>query len=365
MGSLRFAFALPGTPDAPAFSNADQNGSAPLSLVPFSAAAGPEFWSDVSANQRAILSLAASLKARACIVLGADLAGLNAHTIQLFSYAILERQCGLALPVYPTGKYEALINSGILAPLHRALYGRRIRYPLSYELAASGAMAARLARHHGARENGSLLWPAAIATTQSPQSPIGEVVIDVRHQTTLAGLDLSTVLAQLTGSLFYEMERDAPQWQRIRGSQALPSWGNAPEDSAEIEPGDPLPMRDSFLLGSRNLDEVWRLVLPPNTMLELRRLTRLSADQFRMPDGLWASIVYDFALAWRLRTISRVHLLGALTPLYLGWVSSYIREVSTLTRAAAEQRLEQLFRAWEEKKPYLVSRWRWPDRFNP
>ena len=23
------------------------------------------------------------------------------------------------------------------------------------------------------------------------------------------------------------------------------------------------------------------------------------------------------------------------------------------------------FRAWEEKKPYLVSRWRWPDRFNP
>jgi hypothetical protein len=366
MGSLRFAFALPGSPDAAAFSNADQNGSTPLTLVPFSASASSsEFWSDVSANQRAVLALTASLKARACIVLGADLAALNAHTIQLFSYAILERQCGLAVPVYPSGKYEGLLNSGILAPLHRALYGRRVRFPLTYEFAASGAMAARLARHHDARDSGSLLWPVAIAATQSPQSPMGEVVLDVHHQSAQAGLDLSVVLGQLAGSLFYEMERDAPQWQRIRGSQPVPSWGNAPEDSGEIEPGDPQPTLDSFLLGSKNLDEVWRLLLPPNSMLELRRLTRMRPEQFHMPDQLWASIVYDFALAWRLRTISRVHLLGALTPLYLGWVSSYIREVSSLTRAAAEQRLEELFRAWEEKKPYLVSRWRWPDRFNP
>ena len=131
------------------------------------------------------------------------------------------------------------------------------------------------------------------------------------------------------------------------------------------QPIDPQPILDSFLLGSKNLDEVWRLIVPPNSLLELRRLTRLPSEQFRMPDDLWASVVYDFALAYRLRTISRGHLLGALTPLYLGWVASYVREVSTLSNAAAEQRLEQLARAWEEKKPYLLSRWRWPDRFNP
>jgi hypothetical protein len=100
-------------------------------------------------------------------------------------------------------------------------------------------------------------------------------------------------------------------------------------------------------------------------MLELRRLTRLTPEQFRIPDDVWASIVYDFALAWRLRTISRVHLMGALTPLYLGWAASYVREVSSMTSAATEQRVEQFTRAWEEKKPYLLSRWRWPDRFNP
>lgn len=366
MGSLRFAFAWPGPPESAVPSTTERNGHDFVSFIPFSPpTAGAEFWSDVSANQRAILTLAASLHARACIVLGPDMAALQTHLIQLFSWAILERQCGLALPIYPTGKYDGLINSGILAPLHRALYGRRIRFPLSYEFAASGAMAEVLAGPQRTNAQTTLLWPVALTATQSTPPTIGQVSVDVHHQAATPGLELSVVLGQLAGSLFYEMERDAPHWQRVRGSQPVLSWGNAPEDKGEVEPGDAQPMRDSFLLGSKNLDEVWRLVLPPNSMLELRRLTRLPAEQFRMPDALWAGIVYDFALAWRLRSISRIHLLGALTPLYLGWVASYVGEVSSLTRAGAEQRVEQFFRAWEERKPYLVSRWRWPDRFNP
>jgi hypothetical protein len=70
-------------------------------------------------------------------------------------------------------------------------------------------------------------------------------------------------------------------------------------------------------------------------------------------------------LAHRLRTISRDHLLRSMTPLYLGWVVSYAREVETGSPEAVESRLEQLSRAFEAGKSYLMSRWRWPDRFNP
>ncbi|MGC2617552.1 MAG: hypothetical protein WA414_00840 [Acidobacteriaceae bacterium] len=362
--SLRIVFAWPGGNDE-ATPN-DENQNAHPALVPYAASANSgDIWSPVSANQRAVLALAAQLNARACIVLGADLAGLQAHVIQLFTYAILERQCALAMPIYPVGKYDGLINTGILSPLSRTLYGKRVRYPLAYDFAASGAMCARLARSGEATETNGLLWPVTVAATQSPQAGVGQVHIDVHHQVATAGLELSAVLGQLGGSMFEDMVRCASQWQRVRGSQAAPAWGSVAADGEDAAPIDAQPMLDSFHLGSKNLDEVWRLVLPPNTMLELRRLTRLPAEQFRIPDEVWASIVYDFALAWRLRTISRVHLMGALTPLYLGWVASWVREVSTLTRAATEQRAEQLTRAWEEKKPYLLSRWRWPDRFNP
>ncbi len=368
VASLRFVFTWPGAESENANGAGEAAKNSAITMAPFTppALAAGEFWSVVSAHQRAVLALAESLNARACIVLGPDLAALEPRALQLFAYAILDRQCGLAMPVYPTSKYEGLINSGILSPLSRALYGKRVRNPITFDFAASGALCGRLAQTPAADTSGTtLLWPVTIAATHFPQTPIGQVHIDVRHEVSTGGLELSAVLGQIAGSLFQDMERCASHWQRIRGSQATPGWGNAAEVPLDGQAIDAQPMLDSFLLGSKSLDEVWRLLLPPNTLLELRRLTRLTPEQFHMPDELWASIVYDFALAYRLRTISRVHLLGALTPLYLGWVASYIREVSTLGNSGAEQRLEQLSRAWEEKKPYLLQRWRWPDRFNP
>jgi glucosylglycerate synthase len=364
--SIRFAFALPASATETVEAAESQNGQPSPQLITYPAPGNDsDFWPSVSANQRAVVGLAASLNARACIVLGSDLAGLHSQVIQLFTYAVLERQCALVMPIYPAGKYEGLLNSGILSPLSSALYGKRIRHPLPFDFAASGAMCTHLAQAETAGAGNSLLWPVTVAATQIAQASVGQVHIDVRHQVAAAGLELSAVLGQLAGSLFEEMQACAPHWQRIRGSQPGPVWGNAAIQQTEDETIDVQPMLDSFLLGSKNLDEVWRLLLPPNSMLELRRLTRLPAEQFRMPDELWAGIVYDFALAWRLRTISRVHLLGALTPLYLGWVASWVREVAALPPAGVEQRLEQFNRAWEEKKPYLLSRWRWPDRFNP
>ena len=43
----------------------------------------------------------------------------------------------------------------------------------------------------------------------------------------------------------------------------------------------------------------------------------------------------------------------------------YALEVGGATPAEAEQRVEKLARAYEDGKSYLLSRWRWPDRFNP
>jgi hypothetical protein len=124
-------------------------------------------------------------------------------------------------------------------------------------------------------------------------------------------------------------------------------------------------MIESFQLGVQDLRDVWSVVLPPRTMLETVRLARLPADRFRIPDELWVSIVYDFALGYHSRSISRDHLLRSLTPLYLGWVASYALEMEAAGPDAIESRLERLSRAYEAGKTYLISRWRWPDRFNP
>jgi hypothetical protein len=82
-----------------------------------------------------------------------------------------------------------------------------------------------------------------------------------------------------------------------------------------------------------------------------------------MPENLWARIIFDFLLAHRLRTINRGHLLGALIPLYLAWVASHIN--ITASGVDPESHIEAVAAAFEAEKTYIVSRWRWPDRFNP
>jgi hypothetical protein len=124
-----------------------------------------------------------------------------------------------------------------------------------------------------------------------------------------------------------------------------------------------MPMIEGFRLAYSNLLEIWSLVLPPNTLLGLKRLSVVDAASFRMPENLWARIVYDFLIAYRLRTINRGHLLGALIPLYLAWVAGHINV--TASGADSERHIEAVAAAFDADKPYLVSRWRWPDRFNP
>lgn len=333
-------------------------------LPHFSASAAP--WLGLATAYRSIAHVATRAGATSVVVLSSDLAAMDGRSIQALMEPVLDRRADLAMPLYAPVKFEGLLNSSILYPFSRALYGRRVRYPLGPDFAVSTALLGKMATRHGRpgeiEEEQAVVWPTAEAVITN--STVAQVYLDGRHAAQNEGLDLNTVLSLLAGSLFSGAEQHAAVWQRVRGSQPGLVLGSA----ASVANGDRVdvaPMLDAFNLASRNLQQVWGLVLPPVTLLEIKRLGRLSAEQFRIADGLWARIIYDFALAYRLRTLSRTHLLGALTPLYLGWVASYAQEIADLDASAAEQRIERLAKAFEDEKAYFVSRWRWPDRFNP
>ncbi len=320
------------------------------------------FWLDVAAAQRSVLELATAWQARACIVMHNDLAALEPEALQLLTEPVLEGKSDLVMPLYAQGKYDGLINKSMLAPLSRALYGKRVRSPVAFDYCAGASASVKLTESGtvSGQSETPLLWPANEVAMSGGR--VSQAAVDIHHEAQTDGLDLSAVLTELAGSLFQQAETNAAYWQRVRGSQPVPCYGSVHFPQSDREPVDAKPMVESFVLGSRNLEEIWRLVMPPATMLELWRLARLEVEQFRMPDALWARIVYDFALAHRMRRMSRTHVLGALTPLYLGWVGSYTQEVGSATVEDADRRVEQLARAYEEQKPYFVSRWRWPER---
>ncbi|MHB8390615.1 MAG: hypothetical protein ACYDBH_13715 [Acidobacteriaceae bacterium] len=327
-------------------------------------------WLPNAATYRALCQLAHKLNARGCTVLGTDLGcnrdSLTAEKLTLLMGPAIEGNFDLVMPLYTTQPLDDLLNKSILYPLTRTLYGHRIENPLGNEIQISSKMFPPLsagASQDSTRAQGRLPWLATVAANRNLK--ICQVRLGTRRPSSSDGIDLSDALAQLAGPLFLDMEDNAAFWQRIRGSHEVPTFGAAETLSEPAETVDVRRMVDAFQLGESNLRDIWSLILPPVTLLELKKLSRLSPDEFHMEDALWARIVYDFALAHRLRNIHRAHLFGALTPLYLGWVASYAVEINKSGIAAAQQRMEQLARAYESEKPYLLSRWRWPDRFHP
>jgi len=331
------------------------------SLRIVTAPASNSAWNLTAGDFVSAYQLAEKHEARAILMLGSASGSLGSSALRELATAVLD-PTDLALPCYELPPHAGLINSAILYPLTRALFASRVRFPLAVDLGLSLRMAKRMAdaaqRFTAINQGQTPLWPvneASVAGFAIDQ-------FDVNPSVQPTAPELNTILPLLIGPLFSDIKAKAAFWQRFR---PLPPPCNAiampptPADTA----ADIAPMLSAFRLAYANLHEIWSLVLPPNSLLMLKRLAATDAAAFRISDSLWARIVYDFLLAYRLRTINRGHLLGALIPLYLAWVASHFNIIAS--GGDPEGHIEAVAAAFEAEKTYMLSRWRWPDRFNP
>jgi hypothetical protein len=316
---------------------------------------------------RSTFLLAERLDAKACAVVDSDLRSITPEWIELLVRPVLEKEFDFVAPYYHRHKYDGTITNSIVYPMTRALYGKRIRQPIGGDFGFSS----RLIDHYLKQD----VWDSDVArfgvdiwvTTQAIcggfklcQAFLGAKIHDPKDP----GSDLSAMLAQVLGSLFTEMERNVDVWQSTNGSAATPVFGFRFEVATEPVAVNVKRMLESFRLGYQTLQEIWGPILPPTTLSELEKRAGLSDEQFQFPDELWARTVYDFALGHHLRLIGRDHLLRALTPLYLGWVASFIVEMQNAGPREVEERLERLCLTYEAQKPYLISRWASQNRSN-
>ena len=345
--------------------SAEQPGAEGMpSVVPYPEPRENGEWILTASDYTAASSLAEQRSAGAILLLGTDASSLRPEALQAM-YAGVAAGADLALPRYRTAAEDGLVNSALLYPLTRALFAADVRFPLPLDAGVSPRMLTRLAstaRRVEAQADEPLVWPVAEASVAG--FSIRQVEGGSRALPHPQDTDLNTLFAAVTGSIFADIEAKAPYWQRGR---ALPSRPAATARTAvsSAEANDEIrSLVENFRVAYNNLRDIWSLVLPPQSLLALKKLSLTSAETFYFPPALWARSVYDFALAFHLRTLNRGHLLGALTPMYLGWVASFLRTGETDEQGALEL-LDATAFAFEQERPYLVSRWRWPDRFNP
>jgi glucosylglycerate synthase len=317
---------------------------------------------------RLIFQAAKMLGAKACAILSPEIHSIAPDWIGSLIQPVLAGKCDYVSAYFARPKFDGTLTNGIVYPMTRALYGKQIRYPIGSEFCSSPVLLNHCLNQDVWEGSASLFGIDIWMTTQAicggfrvAQAYLGQRIQDPKEPAS----DLSSMLKQILGVMFTEMEKNARIWQRIHASEAIPMFGKMQAmDSAPIEV-DAGRMIDSYMIGYKNLFELWSMILPPAVLLELKKLAQGADGNFLFPDRLWVHVVYDFAVAFHLKTMNRDHLLSALTPLYLGWVASFVLQMQNEDAARVETRIEELCLCYETEKPYLISRWRWPDRFNP
>jgi hypothetical protein len=307
---------------------------------------------------RTTFDIAHRLGARALVLLEADTVSATPDWIQRLAGPVLDGKADFVAPAYARHRYEGTISRLLLAPLLRALYGRRLHQPLGGQLALS----ARLVEHLMVNPKWSWtgtdisdLWITGTAIADGfavAETWLGRHQVRSRTRTS----DLPTMIAQTVGAAFTVMQRHEDLWVEVLGSEPIPAFGDPIPLGIEPMTVDVEGMREAFTLGARDLTGIWELILAPDTLAEVLALD--SGGRLTFPDDLWARVIYDFALGHHYSVVHRDHLLRSLTPLYLGRTAAFVLTTAAASAAASQAQLDAVGAAFERQKAYLVEHWR-------
>src|SRR5256886_11448258 len=115
---------------------------------------------------RLTFAVARRLGARALVLLEADVTYAGAEWLRHLLRPVLEQKADLVVPVYSRHRYDGTLTNLVLAPLVRALFGRRLHQPLAGAVALSARLLDRLLddpRWPAPGQNQTDLWIEAAA----------------------------------------------------------------------------------------------------------------------------------------------------------------------------------------------------------
>ncbi len=309
---------------------------------------------------RAIFEAARLLGVKACAVVDSDLRSITPEWMDLLLTPVYREGYDYVAPLYSRHKFDGTITNSIVYPLTRTLYGKRVRQPIGGDFGFS----AELVKLYLSKEVwetdvarfGIDIWMTTLAIAEGYkvcQSYLGAKIHDAKDP----GTQLGPMFAQVVSSVYSLMSDYQVVWRAVKESQSVPTFGFHYEVGLEPVPVNVDRMIENFRLGVKDLTEIWRKVLLPDTVHWLESIGRLSNDPFFFPEDLWVRIVYDFAIAYAKGTVHREHLVKSMIPLYLGRVASFVRENWESSAREVEEKIEHLCQVFEQMKPYLIERW--------
>ena len=314
-------------------------------------------------NFRNLFEAAVELNARAIIVVDADLKSITPEWIRYLGEPLMGRYDYVA-PIYARHKYDGSITNHIAYPLLRSLFGIRVRQPIGGDFGFSGKLARAFLSEKLWNDNianfGIDIWMTTIAIARRfniCQAFLGSPKI---HKPKDPAADLGPMFTQVVSTLFEVIMDFEFIWKDTFESRPsnIYGFGLGIEEKPPKVDVDTDVLFASCINGFKKFGKIWEQVIPGPEYMQIAKLRDVkNKNQFYYTSDLWARVLFNFAIAYRMNEINREKLIESMMPFYHSRILSFVNKTKNASVKEAEEYLENITRVFEKEKYYLVQRW--------
>ncbi len=313
-------------------------------------------------NLKNLFQKAVDLDAKAIVALDADLRNVSPVWIRNLLEPIFDDYHYVA-PLYARHKYEGVFTNGIVYPLTRSLYGRRVRQPIGGEVGFSGELAKAFMESDCWTESvgrfGITIWTTTLAMRSRLaviQSFMGKSKL---HSARDMFQEVEHIFADVMITMFDLMCSYENFWAEVKWSRPTAVFGFGVGDVDLPRPVDidARKLAELFTSGLGQYSDTYSKILDPQNLSKLQEVSGMPQEIFEFPTGLWSKILYDYSVAYRDRLVPAGQLLNSLIPLYYGKTFSFVLETQYMNTQQVEEFIEDQCLQFEKTKPYLLERW--------
>lgn len=304
---------------------------------------------------RVIFAAADLLRARAVAVIDPDAGTLRTEDLHRFIQPVFEGQTDYVKPVVPRALADSPLNTQLVRPLLRAMYGVRISEPMDTLMACSGAYAVR-ALGAGFWDNSyaqDAPEPWLLALGAQSKLRFSEVAMPAPG-VSRAYAEFGALFRQVVGAVFASLEETAPIWRSVTGSTAPPRLGHVPVAAAPQRSFDVAGFAGTFREAIEVLKPLLERCVSSSTLGELTAAAH--GPELRIDDALWVRTVYEFLATAGRRVMPLSQLVQLLQPLYLGRLGGWLEGLPEPASNPGDE-LEALALEFERQKPALSDNW--------
>jgi len=309
---------------------------------------------------RAIFEVARELNVKVCLILDSTLQSIDPKWIELLAGPILHVGYDYVTPYYYCTKYDGMINSIVVYPFIRALYGKRIRQPMTGELGLSRKAVDFFLNKKVWEISGSsnTINLSMVVSAISEGYKVCQAFLGVKVCMNKSGDVFDNVgsnFNEIVGTLFETTFLYREKWKKIKNSSSSKIYGFRSEVSPEGADLSWESLYEKFKKEAPFFFNLWSKILSSSLYKEVKKLNE--ASSFKFDTNLWSKILYEFTIAYNTNNIDKTKILDALLPLYYAQLAFFIRETSSMSISQTEKVIEKLCQSFEEEKPYFLEKW--------